>query len=98
MRTQTGGLLRQTSLLAYLEIAPSLSARERLVFDAVVRFGSGLTARELFEAMKARGLVSEMNQVFPRLTALVAKRAIQYGPKRTDRYTGRLAGVVEVAK
>lgn len=66
--------VQPTSRAAYEELRDSLKGRQAVVLRSLERYrrqhGVWPTAYELFEAMKAEGLVADINGTRPRLTEL----------------------------
>lgn len=83
--------MADTSLQVYREIAADLSRREEAVLSALRRCLTPPTAYELFEQMHARHEAVDLNSVRPRLTALLQKRRVRRGERRTCHVTGRSA-------
>jgi hypothetical protein len=80
-----------TSITAYREIAPSLSARQQAVLTAIRSFSSPPTAGEVAERMKQRGQIVDRNGMAPRATELCDEGVLMKGAKRPCRITGRSA-------
>lgn len=83
--------MADTSLVAYREIAPSLSKREALVLNVILGFSYQPTAYEVVFAMKLRGEAKDANDVRPRITALCDKGVLIKGDKRPCTITGKQA-------
>ena len=85
--------VRDTSAACYREhIKPTLYKREWLVLEVLRQWhGAAPTSYELTDALRANGLVQDVNGVRPRITALVDKGLIEPGDKRRCRITGRTA-------
>lgn len=82
--------VRDTSAVAYREIEPTLSRRERSVLDALRNWiGEAPTSYELTEYLKGIGQAFDLNSIRPRLTSLQDKHLVETGEKRKCRISGR---------
>jgi len=78
-------MIQETSLMAYLEIVPSIGAKQRVVFDAICSH-NGITNMEL-----ATELGWSINRVTPRVHELRKIGLVKLKEKRNCNITGRLA-------
>ena len=84
-------MIQETSLMAYLEIVPSIGAKQKVVFNAICSH-NGITNMEL-----AAELRWSINRVTPRVHELRRIGLVKLKEKRNCNITGRLAMAWEKA-
>ncbi|MCR4362004.1 hypothetical protein NUG13_11765 [Bacillus subtilis] len=86
---------RETRKESYDRVKESLAERQQVVFEALLNFENGATAKELANYLYAQSLVPspERNSVHPRLNELVSKGLIKVIGKKTCQFTNRKVAV-----
>ena len=82
-----------------IDVTEGLGERQKLVYNSLVEYPQGATAKELSVALYNQGKVmsNERNSVHPRLNELISEGLVKVIGKKTCQYTDKKVSVYKNA-